>query len=245
MHIPLSQVYESISNVGVGTLHHASSVATACQFLRTNSLISRGTIEKLGVKQTPQATDALDKKYSIWFDIFTGSVDIHDRDNRHNAYGPVLFEIDTKIIEETYTGRVLVTKLSPAKWSGKSEKQRWFLNKQDLDEHFVKGTSDQLIVFRHCGGELPLKHYLKRIVLDEPGLANEDGVKFYDMAVGALRLAMSDGGLDIPIVKRECSYGCDCKAHYSSHTDFVYETFDPKSRTTGDRPRLISSPAIA
>lgn len=239
MHIPPLRVYEAISNVGVDTLQHASSVATACQFLRTNSLISRGTIERLGVKQTQRATDALDKKYSIWFDIFTGSVDIHNSANRHNAYGPVLFEIDAKIIKETDTGRVLVTKLSPAKWSGKSERQRWFQNKQDLDENYVKGTFDQLIVFRHCGGELPLKHYLKRILLDDPGLTNEDGVNFFDMAVGALRLAMSDGGLDIPIVKRECASECECKTYYASHMDTVYETFDPKSRVIGDRSRLI------
>lgn len=229
MHIPSSRVYEAISNSGVDTLYHACSVATACQFLRSNSLMSRGTVERLGVKQIPQDSDALDKKYSIWFDIFTGSFDIHDQASRHNAYGPVLLEIDAEIIDYLSTGRVLITKLNPAKWSGKGEKQRWFLNKQDLNENFVRGTSDQLTVFRHCGGELPLKHYLKRILLDDPGLANSEGVNFYDMAVGALRLAMSDGRLDIPIVKRECSIDCECKAYYSSHAEYVYDMFDPKN----------------
>jgi hypothetical protein len=190
--------------------------------------MSRGTVERLGIKQTPQDSDTLDKKYSIWFDIFTDSVDIHDRANRHNAYGPVLFEIDAKIIDKTYTGRVWVTKLNPTKWAGKPDNQRWFQNKKDLEDNFVKGTFDQMILFRHCGGELPLKNYLKRILLDEPGLANTESVNFYDMAVGALRLAMSDGGLDIPIVKRDCSRRCSCKSYYSSHTEFVYGMFDPK-----------------
>ncbi len=239
MHIHPSRVYEAVFNVGVDTLHHASSVATACQYLRTNSLISRGTVDRLGIKQTQQATDALDKKYSIWFDIFTGTVDVHGSAGRRNTYGPVLFEIDPKIIKETDTGRVLVTKLSPAKWAGKSQRQRWFQDKQDLDDYYEKGTSDQLIVFRHCGGELPLKHYLKRILLDDPGLTDEDGVNFYDMAVGALRLAMSDGGLNIPIVKRECASECECKTYYASHMDSVYETFDPKSRITGEGARLV------
>ena len=85
-----------------------------------------------------------------------------------------------------------------------------------------------MIVFRHCGGELPLKNYLKGIVLDDPKLVNEDDVYFYDMAVGALRLAMSDGDLDVPITKRKCTRKCKCKTYYASHPDIVYEMFDPK-----------------
>lgn len=242
MHIPSRRVYEAITNAGADKLYHACSVPTACQFLRTNSLMSRGTIERLGVKQIPQDSDALDKKYSIWFDIFTGSFDLHDQASRHNAYGPVLLEIDTGIIEYMSTARVLVTKLNPEKWSGKSEKQRWIQNKQELDEGFIKGTSDQLVVFRHCGGELPLKHYLKRIVLDDPGLENSEGVNFYDMAVGALRLAMSDSKLDVPIVKRDCSISCDCNAYYSSHADYVYDMFDPMDHHVNPQDSAANAP---
>ncbi|MFK5948179.1 MAG: hypothetical protein QM500_05355 [Methylococcales bacterium] len=228
MHIPSKHVYEKLVAVNADTLHHANSVATACQFLRTNSLVSRGTIERLGIKQTPQDSDAADKKYSIWFDVFTDSVDIHERASRHNAYGPVLFEIDAEIINKTYTGRMWVTKLNPTKWSGINETERWFINKQDLEKNFSKGTFDYMIVFRHCGGELPLKKYLKRIILDDPKLTNEDGVSYYDMAVGALRLAMSDSGLDIPIVKRKCTRRCNCKNYYSRNSVFVNDMFDPK-----------------
>ncbi len=75
---------------GVTEVFHANSVATSCHFIRENSLLSRGTVERLGLKQTSQYTDNADKKYSIWFDVFVDTVDIHQRASRRNQYGPVL-----------------------------------------------------------------------------------------------------------------------------------------------------------
>jgi hypothetical protein len=75
---------------------------------------------------------------------------------------------------------------------------RWFQHKQDLDENFVVGRFDQMVVARHCGGELPFKKYVKKIILDDPKILTEDDVDLYSQAVGALRLAMEDADLDIP-----------------------------------------------
>lgn len=91
MHIPSTHVFEALSEKGVTELHHANSVATACQFIRAGSLLSRGSVERLGVAQTPQASDEADRRYSIWFDVFLDSVDIHKRASRANVYGPVMF----------------------------------------------------------------------------------------------------------------------------------------------------------
>lgn len=199
MDIPSKHVFDALMDEGIDELHHANSVATACQFLRSRSLMSRGTVERLGITQTPQSSDDLDKRYGIWFDVFADSVDIHNRARRANAYGPVMFVFDTELINRSYTGRIWVTKLNPTKWSGKSEKQRWFQDKKDLEDNLTRGTFDQMLVFRHCGGELPFKKFLKRIILDDPQHTSEEDVDLYSMAVGALRLAMSDSGLDIPI----------------------------------------------
>jgi len=141
----------------VDTIYHANSVITACQFLRTSSLMSRGTVERKELYQTPQKSDQTDRQYGIWFDIFVDSVDIHARAKTVNAYGPVLFVIDSELIKNTYTGKVWVTKLNPTKWNDKTHEQKWFVSSDNLKDNFVRGRFDQMIVFRHCGGELPFK----------------------------------------------------------------------------------------
>lgn len=156
MDIPSKHVFESLLSKNITELHHANSVATACHFLRTKSLLSRGTVERHGVQQTPQSSDDIDKRYGIWFDVFTDTVDIHHRAKRANVYGPVTFVLDTELIKKSYTGRIWVTKLNPTKWSRKSDSKRWFQNKADLDSNLVKGDFDHMLVFRHCGGELPI-----------------------------------------------------------------------------------------
>lgn len=176
MDIPSKHVFDALMDEEIDELHHANSVATACQFLRSRSLMSRGTVERLGITQTPQSSDDLDKSYGIWFDVFADSVDIHNRARRANAYGPVMFVFDTELINRSYTGRIWVTKLNPTKWAGKSEKQRWFQDKEDLKDNLTKGTFDQMLVFRHCGGELPFKKFLKRIVLDNPQRTTDEDV---------------------------------------------------------------------
>src|SRR5580658_8730659 len=89
-------VREIIHAKGVTEVHHANSVATTCQFLRNRTLISRGSIERKGLYQTPQVSDELDRRHGIWFDVFVDSVDIHARAGRQNVYGPALlvFDID-------------------------------------------------------------------------------------------------------------------------------------------------------
>lgn len=79
MELVSKRVYEILKNKGVETLHHANSIITSCQFLRTASLVSRGTAHRKALYQTPQKSDGIDKTYAIWFDIFTDSVDIHAR----------------------------------------------------------------------------------------------------------------------------------------------------------------------
>ncbi|MBW8365310.1 MAG: hypothetical protein K0M39_12230 [Rhizobium sp.] len=228
MDIPSKHVFEALQQKGVTEIHHVNSVVTACQFLRSKSLMSRGTVERLGVKQTPQSSDQLDKRYGIWFDAFADTVDIHGRASRANAYGPVMFVLDAAVIEKTYTGRVWVTKLNPTKWANKSDDARWFRDKADLDANLVKGRFDQMIVFRHSGGELPFRGFLKKIVLDDPQQHNANGVDLFSMGVGALRLAMSDSGLDIPIERRACKPNCQCTANYAADVPRTLSMFDPK-----------------
>lgn len=228
MDIPSAHVFEVLSDKGVTQLHHANSVATACQFIRSKALLSRGSVDRLGLTQTPQKTDEADRRYSIWFDVFLDSVDIHKRANRANAYGPVLFVFDLKIINKNGTGRIWVTKCNPTKWAGKLDKDRWFQGQDDLAENFVKGQFDQMIVLRHCGGELPFGKHLKEIVLDDPQLQTDDDIDFYSMAIGALRVSMQDAGISVPIKRRVCAEECACKDYWEGNDERLLTMFDPK-----------------
>lgn len=228
MDIPSAHVFESLFEKDVTHLHHANSVATACHFIRSLSLLSRGSVERLGLAQTPQASDKADRRYSIWYDVFLDSVDIHRRASCANVYGPVMFVFDLNIINKNGTGRIWVTKMNPTKWEGKADEHRWFQGKEDLAENFVKGRFDQMIVLRHCGGELPFGKYLQKIILDDPEHKTNEDVDVYSMSVGALRLAMQDAGIDVPIERRQCHEECECKNYWENNNDRLSAMFDPK-----------------
>lgn len=58
-------------------------------------------MEKHGLRQTPQSSDATDKKYGIWDAVFLDHVDIHYRGGRKkgpNQYGPVLFVLSLDVL---------------------------------------------------------------------------------------------------------------------------------------------------
>jgi hypothetical protein len=99
----------------------------------------------------------------------------------------------------------------PQNRKGEGRNARWFQSLDDLNENFSYGTFDHMIVFRHCGGELPFGRFLKEIVLDNPSMKSSRGGNLFSAAYGALRLAMTDSGLDVPIRKRVCPSGCQCK----------------------------------
>lgn len=226
MHIPSSSIYEILSQNSINDIYHANSVATACHFLKENALLSRGTAERQGYEQTTQKSDPIDKNRGVWFDVFADSVDIHQRANRANVYGPVTFVVDSNIILKTYTGRIWVTKVNPTKWAGLSEKERWFQSKKDLEDNFVKGRFDQMLVFRHCGGQLPFKGYLKKIILDDPKIPGFN-VDFFSLAYGALALAMSYSRINVEIERRQCPQRCSCKSTYQSDEEHTLKMFYP------------------
>ena len=74
MDLPLNTVWDILAEAGVKKLHHANSVVTSCQFLRSKSLLARGAVERMKLAQTDQYSDADDKRYSLWFDVFVDSI---------------------------------------------------------------------------------------------------------------------------------------------------------------------------
>ena len=54
---------------------HANTVTTSCTFIQKNGLYSRGAIETMGLMQTEQSSDYIDKQFGVWNDIF---IDLFD-----------------------------------------------------------------------------------------------------------------------------------------------------------------------
>lgn len=216
MDLIASKAFRILNDKGVDRLYHANSVTTSCQFLRRAALLSRGFCQRSGFPQTPQASDDIDTKQGLWFDVFTNSVDIHERASRANAYGPVLFVLELEKLRTSYTGRIWVTKSNPIAWDQvRIREDRWFSSLEELEHNFVPGTFDQMIVFRHAGGELPIESSLEKIVLDDPdwNFGKED-LNYWSMAYGALKLAMTEGRIAVKIEKRKCAAGCKCATAY-------------------------------
>lgn len=94
---------------------------------------------------------------------------------------------------------------------------------------FVRGRFDQMIVLRHCGGSLPFGRHLKKIILDDPKLKTDESVNIYSMAVGALRLALQDANINVPIERRRCKVQCKCKTHWSGDDERLFKMFNPKT----------------
>src|SRR5687768_18349840 len=131
------EVHDVLAKIGAKYLHHANTVTTSCTFLEHGALLSRGYVEDHGFKQTPQESDALDKKFGIWDRVFLDHVDIHYRGGRRkgpNQYGPVLFVLDLTVLLQLPKGtEVGVTKTNPIHWRGnQKDADRWYLTPAEL-----------------------------------------------------------------------------------------------------------------
>jgi hypothetical protein len=227
MEINALQAFEILKGKGIDYLHHANSVQTSCSFLKTGCLTSRGSTISRGLRQTDQMSDNLDRKYGVWFDVFTDSVDIHQRASRRNKYGPVLLKIKSEILTASDMPPCWITKKNPTKWvENEPLENRWFSSIDELQNLFKMGEFDQMIVFRHIGGVLPIKNFVNEIILDDP---NQEyyGLKFYDLAAGALFSAANESDMKITIYKRLCNIGCTCQNEYLFQPQNVLKYFFP------------------
>lgn len=204
------EVGEVLRRKRVTELHHANTVTTSCTFLQLGGLASRGHVEGKGLSQTPQYTDAADKQFGIWNDIFVDSVDIHERASRRNCYGPVLFVLDAAIIDHLPPGsEVVVMKKNPTKWVvGEPDERRYFSGVHDLDENFSKGEFDHMIVIRGGDGLLPFQSFVKHILVDDPGRCLTSGQQAIEWAEGRLKAAFPKTSGCPPINRRACLCGC-------------------------------------
>ncbi len=228
MEILPKRIHEILKEKGVSTLYHANSVMASCSMLRNRCLMSPGSADKLGLYHSAQTSAQLGRNFGIWDDVFTAPADIHGLTGTPNRRGPVLFELDIDIIRQTSTGRAWMTKSDPAVWEiNTPHERRWFASANDLDHYFSRDNAEYMAVFRHCAGKLPLLSHLRRIILDDPNHCLSGNIDCFSMAYGALRLAMSDGGIQVPIERRACETDCGCRSGYREDSERTQRMFSP------------------
>lgn len=157
-----------LERTGVRHLFHANTVTTATTFLESGGLLSRGAVERRGLSQTDQASDALDKRFDIFDDIFLDTVDIHEQAGRRNAYGPVLFVYSIDVLDDLSETDIVVTKVNPVRWPDTIKEERVFLDEDDLERDFSWNDFGQCLMIKHRLSPLGFDH-LEKVILDSPG----------------------------------------------------------------------------
>jgi hypothetical protein len=217
-----TEVFDVLKDIGATLLHHANSVTTSNTFLEQGGLASRGFVEDHGLKQTPQSSDEIDKKYGIWDRIFVDHVDIHDRGGRRkgpNQYGPVLFRFDLDILHGLPAAtEVLVTKTNPVHWyDNQADSDRWFETAEELAKSIRFGDFDKMLVIKTPSGKLDFPNDRAQIILDDPRRQVSSGEDAYTHAEKRLKVAATVGQVKAYIERRECQVGCICIEKYATY----------------------------
>ena len=201
----------------VDGLYHANTVATACTFLKKGGLLSREAVERAGLIQTPQNTDAIDQNVGVWGDVFLDTFDIHSELNNLNYYGPVLFKFRLNILERVSLPDLRVTKTNPKGWDvNDSPNERYFQTIDELNGSFQRSSAQQMMTLRKTFGVLAFQGDLESIIVDDPQ-RNIDGNNPYDIALAKLQNAAIMGGVDVAVFqKRVCAATCQCKTKYAA-----------------------------
>lgn len=217
-------VFNVLKRKYIHNIYHANTVTTSCTFLQLGGLASRGLGVDLELPQTPQSSDEIDRECGIWYDVFTDTVDIHERARRPNEYGPVLFKLPVDILNSLPEhSEVLITKCNPIYWHNISPDKWFFESIEDLERGLIKGEFAQMIVIRTPKGILPFPKGQVSIIIDDPQRNLSSRVTAYKHAISKIQPAANK--LSIPTKKRVCGYGCKCVEKYLAFGKSDFERY--------------------
>lgn len=215
MKLNREKVYNCLREKGIEYLYHANTVTTSLAFIKDGGLLSRGAVEYRGYPQTPQTSDEIDKRYNIWDDIFLDNNDLHQKFNRQNHYGPVLFKFSVDVLTYENLPDIWVTYDNPTRWfDTQTDSDRYFSSIEELDRDYQPQTHEQMITLRHTTDPLPFFPYLEEIILDDPRISN-----FFEEAKSLLSEAMLNSSYnysEVPIKTRQHTRHCYCTNNYLS-----------------------------
>lgn len=220
------ELFSFLNEIDIHYFYHANTVTTAKIFIEQGGLLSRGAVEVLGLKQTSQLSDEIDKKFNVWNDIFLDTIDLHGgRFPRQNFYGPVLFKIKTAILMSPEISEIWITRSNPTKWNSRmTDEDKYFRNMDEVRREYNKGDYDKMITLRFSNNLLPFNHYLKTIYLDNPGVKitypenpDKEEIRLFQEAKRALRNSLSqhqDLYRNVHFKKHICKGNCFCHDNY-------------------------------
>lgn len=173
-------VHGIIKAKGITHFHHANTVATSKSFVEKKALLAREKVEELGLEQTPQSSDTIDKKYNIYNFIFLDGLDLAEYFGQPNVYGPVLFKFDIDILLLPEISTVRVTKINPCYWHDKlQEDEKYYTSYEELTEKYKTGDKyrdgNSCFVITTVNGVLPFSFGLTEILVDDPKINNNEG----------------------------------------------------------------------
>lgn len=222
-----SIIKEMLIYKGVEYLYHVNTVVTSLTYINNGGLLSRGDVEDMGLLQSPQESDGLDKELDVFYDVFFDSVDIHERARHTNHYGVIAFEFSVDVLDKFDDCDILITKDNPIRWSSAGDyENNYFTNETDLYDYFFKGNFAQHITIRKPCRPIQFD-YLKTIIIETPyDMENET----FNIAVESIENALIDNGYNPNLlVLRKCSSNCNCKDEYkNNHPRFTYHRFKTK-----------------
>ena len=214
---------QCLRNAKVNRLYHVNTVVTSLSFIKQNGLLSRQTADYLGVPQTPQDSDEIDKKFNVYNDIFFDSVDIHERAKRPNEYGPVMFVYTIDVLDLLSEYDIGITKDNPIYWrDGMTENEKYFNNALEMCIWFRKGDFNKHITIRNISVPLTFD-YLEEIVIENPGEAH---IELLENAKYKIENALYSTGRNIPVRVRSCPSECKCFSQYTEfNRHYAYQRF--------------------
>ncbi|MEZ4858531.1 MAG: hypothetical protein R2781_06945 [Flavobacteriaceae bacterium] len=169
------ELHKILTEMGVANLYHANTVSTSITFLNEKNLLSRKYIEDNNLFQTKQISDANDKEFNVYDDIFLDFIDIHRVLKRANKYGPFLFLFNIDLLKSDRIKHIRITKKNPLYWrKDQSEKDWYFSDLKEFAEKYKKGNrySDfsSMLIIKDVQGKLALRPHIKQFVIDNPNL---------------------------------------------------------------------------
>lgn len=217
MRLNNSELFDFFVEKEILALYHANTVSTSITYFQAGGLLSRGAVTNLKLFQTPQSSDALDKALGVWDDIFIDSTDLHSFFNRENHYGPVLFELDRKLIlDESFD--IWITKNNPIYWNANTPlEDRYFSSVNELREKWNTLQRQRMMITIRKNTMPILFNYVRKIIVDDPQrmiLYNGTNIPVFNVAQSKIKNTIhATHVLSGKFTTRKCN-NCWCTSNY-------------------------------
>ncbi|WP_321779373.1 hypothetical protein [Sulfurimonas sp.] len=187
MKIDNIKLYEFLHEKEITHFFHANTLTTSLTFIENNGLMSRGLVEKLGLKQTIQCSDDKDEKFDVWEDIFIDTMDLHGYFPRQNLYGPIVFKFNIEFLLEDKLD-IWITKDNPIYWTDKLTMQdKYFQDINDLKVNWDNFDRQKKMFTIKNTSEAILFDFLEKIIVDNPNIELGDETHVFNEVVRELK----------------------------------------------------------